>query len=49
MAGCFDPVRGHCRDAGRCGVETALGRAVHAYLAALDAVTLADLAGLTPD
>lgn len=45
MADCFDPVRGSCRDAGHCGVQSALGQAVRAYLAALDAVTLADLAG----
>jgi len=46
MADCFDPVRGTCRDAGHCGVQLALGQAVRAYLAALDAVTLADLAGI---
>lgn len=46
MADCFDPVRGTCRNAGNCGVQVALGRAVDAYLAALDAVTLADLAGI---
>jgi Rrf2 family nitric oxide-sensitive transcriptional repressor len=45
MADCFDPVRGTCRNAGRCGVQVALAGAVHAYLAALDMVTLAEAAG----
>jgi Rrf2 family nitric oxide-sensitive transcriptional repressor len=44
MADCFDARQAPCVHAGRCCVQGMLGQAVHAYLAALDAVTLADLA-----
>jgi len=43
MADCFDARRATCVYAGRCCVQGMLGRAVGAYLTALDAVTLADL------
>jgi Rrf2 family nitric oxide-sensitive transcriptional repressor len=43
MADCFDPQRATCRHAGDCRVQDVLGRATDAYLATLDALTLADL------
>lgn len=43
MADCFEPQRASCVHAGNCGMQRALGRATNAFLAALDALTLADL------
>jgi len=43
MADCFDALRATCRYAGRCRVQDALGQATDAFLATLDALTLADL------
>lgn len=43
MVDCFDDAHASCCYRGCCGVQHALGRATDAYLAALDAVTLADL------
>ncbi|ELX09026.1 hypothetical protein Jab_2c10860 [Janthinobacterium sp. HH01] len=44
MADCFDARQSTCVHAGRCCVQGVLGQAVLAYLSALDAVTLADIA-----
>ncbi|SDG42274.1 transcriptional regulator, BadM/Rrf2 family [Duganella sp. OV458] len=43
MADCFDTEHATCRYAGHCRVEDVLGKATDAFLATLDAVTLADL------
>ena len=43
MAACFDKARAVCPYARCCGIQAVLGRATRAYLAELDAVTLADL------
>lgn len=40
---CFDPATDHCRLSGQCRLKGVLGRAIGAYLAVLDGVTLADL------
>lgn len=43
MADCFDIENGSCHLAGRCHVQKVLCKATDAFLATLDAVTLADL------
>ncbi len=40
---CFDPATDQCRLSGHCRLKGVLGRAMDAYLAVLDGVTLADL------
>lgn len=40
---CFDPATDQCRLSGHCHLKGVLGRAMDAYLAVLDGVTLADL------
>jgi Rrf2 family nitric oxide-sensitive transcriptional repressor len=43
MAECFDPASNSCQLAPACALKGVLGSATAAYLAVLDAVTLADL------
>lgn len=43
MVECFDPLTNECCLSESCGLKGVLGQAVKAYLAVLDAVTLADL------
>lgn len=43
IADCFNRDHATCRYAGHCRVEDVLGKATDAFLATLDAVTLADL------
>lgn len=40
---CFEPDTNACRLAGQCRLQGVLGRALQAYLAVLDGVTLADI------
>ncbi|MES3022936.1 MAG: Rrf2 family transcriptional regulator [Pseudomonadota bacterium] len=47
MAECFDPDSNSCRLAPACALKGVLGSATAAYLAVLDAVTLADLVAPT--
>ncbi|MTV37843.1 RrF2 family transcriptional regulator [Duganella radicis] len=44
MAGCFEEHAAGCRRSGDCRLQGALAQALDAYLAALDRVTLAELA-----
>jgi len=46
MVECFDPGINQCRLSGNCGLKSVLHRAMQAYFAVLDGVTLADM--LTP-
>jgi Rrf2 family nitric oxide-sensitive transcriptional repressor len=43
MAACFDPGDGGCMYSAACALKSALGRATAAFMAELDAVTLADM------
>lgn len=45
VAPCFGQGSTACRDAGRCGLQGALGRATGAWMAELDRVTLAQVMG----
>ena len=48
MVECFDPGINQCRLSGNCGLKSVLHRAMQAYFAVLDGVTLADMLTLPP-
>ena len=48
MVECFDAGINQCRLSGHCGLKSVLHRAMQAYFAVLDSVTLADMLTLPP-